>query len=339
MDKPSIDIQDLSVQFETDLGIVHALRHVSLSLYPGEILVLAGESGCGKSVLCRSILHLLPRNSKITTGSIWVANKNVTTYSEKQMENLRGSVVSMVFQNPLTTLNPSMTMGAQLREAICHRQQLSKEEANQQAVELLRLVGITDGKERLDLLPSAFSGGQRQRCALAIALGQKPQILLADEPTTALDVTVQLEILDLLKELRRSQGLSIIFVTHDLGVAARIADRIAILYAGKIVEIGTAEDIFYDARHPYTWGLLGALPAAVPKGERLVAIPGMPPDLLVEPKGDAFAPRNAYAMNIDYEEEPPLFTISTTHKAATWLLDKRAPHVEPPYVVRRRRGK
>lgn len=338
MSEPAIDIRDVSVQFQTELGVVQALRHVSLAIQPGEIVVLAGESGCGKSVLCRSILKLLPRNSKQTTGQILLGQRDITSYTEKQIEQLRGATLSMVFQNPLTTLNPSMTMGAQLREAICHSQKLSQPAADARAVELLRLVGITDGARRLDLLPHAFSGGQRQRCALAIALAQEPQILIADEPTTALDVTVQLEILDLLKSLRQRQGLTILFVTHDLGVAARIADRIGIMYAGKLVEIGTADDIFYDARHPYTWGLLGALPAAVPVGKRLAAIPGMPPDMLRPPQGDAFADRNPYALGIDYETEPPLFSVSPTHQAATWLLDPRAPHVTPPpYIIRRRK--
>lgn len=258
MSEPAIDIRDVSIQFQTELGVVQALRHVSLTIQPGEIVVLVGESGCGKSVLCRSILKLLPRNSKQTTGQILLGQRNITSYTEKQMEQLRGKTLAMVFQNPLTTLNPSMTMGTQLREAICHRQQMSRAAADARASELLQLVGIADGAHRLDLLPQAFSGGQRQRCSLAIALAQEPQILIADEPTTALDVTVQLEILDLLRNLQRRQDLTILFVTHDLGVAARIADRIGIMYAGKLVEIGTADDIFYDARHPYTWGLLGA---------------------------------------------------------------------------------
>lgn len=338
MSEPAIDIRDVSIQFQTELGVVQALRHVSLTIQPGEIVVLVGESGCGKSVLCRSILKLLPRNSKQTTGQILLGQRNITSYTEKQMEQLRGKTLAMVFQNPLTTLNPSMTMGAQLREAICHRQQMSRAAADARASELLQLVGIADGAHRLDLLPQAFSGGQRQRCSLAIALAQEPQILIADEPTTALDVTVQLEILDLLRNLQRRQDLTILFVTHDLGVAARIADRIGIMYAGKLVEIGTADDIFYDARHPYTWGLLGALPSAVPVGERLIAIPGMPPDMLQPPRGDAFAVRNRYALGIDYETEPPMFAVSPTHQAATWLLDPRAPHVmPPPYIVRRRK--
>lgn len=329
-----LEIEDLSLCFDTSAGKIEALRQVSLQLHAGEILVLAGESGCGKSVLCRSVLKLLPPFAHITGGAIRIQGQDVTAYTERQMASLRGRVVSMVFQNPLTTLNPAMTMGEQLREALNRDGTMSRAEADRQAVALLEMVGIHDGAYRLGQVPQAFSGGQRQRCALAIALAAKPAVLLADEPTTALDVTVQVQILDVLRDLRRKQGLSMIFVTHDLGVAAHLADRVGIMYAGRIVEIGTAEEIFYDARHPYTWGLLAALPSYSNAG-RLQAIPGMPPDMLHPPKGDAFAERNACALAIDYEQEPPMFSISPTHQAATWLLDPRAPKVDPPVCIRK----
>lgn len=334
--KNSLEIRHLSLSFDTAAGEIEAIRDISLSLHHGEILALVGESGCGKSVLCRSVLKLLPRFARIKQGNIFVKGMDITKYTEKQMQELRGTILSMVFQNPLTTLNPSMSMGAQLREAICRRQKLSRQAADTRAAELLQLVGIDHGMQRLTLLPQAFSGGQRQRCALAIALASDPEVLLADEPTTALDVTVQMQILDLLKDVRRQTGLSIVFVTHDLGVAARLADGVGIMYAGKLVEIGTADEIFYDSRHPYTWGLLSALPSAVEQGQRLKAIEGMPPDMLCPPRGDAFADRNPYALDIDYEEAPPFFEISPTHQAATWLLDKRAPCVVPPLCCRQR---
>lgn len=336
MGEYALHVDHLSVTFHTEAGSVEAVRDVSLALKKGEILALAGESGCGKSVLCRSLVKLLPAYAAITSGTITVHDTDITAYTDTQMQALRGKTIAMVFQNPLTTLNPSMTMGAQLREALIRKEKLSRQEADERAVELLHLVGISDGEHRLHMLPQAFSGGQRQRCALAIALAASPDILLADEPTTALDVTVQMQILDLLKHLRNVMGLSILFITHDLGVVARLADRVAIMYAGKIVEIGTADEVFYDARHPYTWGLLQALPSAVGPGERLQAIPGMPPYLAPSPAGDAFAARNPYALAIDYETAPPFFSVSPTHEAATWLLDPRAPKIPQPAWLQKR---
>lgn len=326
-----LEISNLSIDIAVQKTMIHAVRDVSLTVQEGEILVLAGESGSGKSVLCKSILKLLPREAVIRQGGIRVHGEDVVSCTEKQMQAIRGRQVAMAFQNPLTILNPSMTMGAQFRESICrHNPALSRQEADAMAIEYLQLVGIKDGKYRLDMLPHAFSGGQRQRCALAIALAGKPDILIADEPTTALDVTVQVQILDLLKKLQQKMKLSVLFVTHDLGVAEHIADRIGIMYAGKLVETGTAQEIFHDARHPYTWGLLSSVPAMAEKGKPLHCIQGMPPDLSRLPAGDAFAPRNPYALAIDYRQEAPLFAISDTHKAATWLLDPRAPQVISP---------
>lgn len=333
-----LDIRGLSLSFFTHDGEVEAVRDVSLSLHKGEIVALVGESGCGKSTLCRSIVKLIPSYARIKKGQILIHDRDITDLSEKEMRHIRGTEVGMVFQNPLTTLNPVMTVGSQLREALMRLPEMTKEKAEEESIRLLELVGIPDGKERLSMTPGEFSGGQRQRVTLAIALASKPELLLADEPTTALDVTVQLRLLDLFKRLAKEQGLAILLVTHDLGVAACLADRVGIMYAGRMVEIGDTDEIFYDPRHPYTWGLLGALPSAERSDRRLTAIEGMPPDMAHLPKGDAFADRNAYALAIDYEKEPPMFSVSPTHMVATWLLDPRAPKVELPAFIKRRQS-
>lgn len=333
-----LDIRGLSLSFFTHDGEVEAVRDVSLSLHKGEIVALVGESGCGKSTLCRSIVKLIPSYARIKKGQILIHDRDITDLSEKEMRHIRGIEVGMVFQNPLTTLNPVMTVGTQLREALMRLPEMTKEKVEEESIRLLELVGIPDGKERLSMTPGEFSGGQRQRVTLAIALASKPELLLADEPTTALDVTVQLKLLDLFKRLAKEQGLAILLVTHDLGVAACVADRVGIMYAGRMVEIGDTDEIFYDPRHPYTWGLLGALPSAERSDRRLTAIEGMPPDMANLPKGDAFADRNAYALAIDYEKEPPMFSVSPTHMVATWLLDPRAPKVELPAFIKRRQS-
>lgn len=333
-----LDIRGLSLSFFTHDGEVEAVRDVSLSLHKGEIVALVGESGCGKSTLCRSIVKLIPSYARIKKGQILIHDRDITDLSEKEMRHIRGTEVGMVFQNPLTTLNPVMTVGTQLREALMRLSEMTKEKVEEESIRLLELVGIPDGKERLSMTPGEFSGGQRQRVTLAIALASKPELLLADEPTTALDVTVQLRLLDLFKRLAKEQGLAILLVTHDLGVAACLADRVGIMYAGRMVEIGDTDEIFYDPRHPYTWGLLGALPSAERSDRRLTAIEGMPPDMAHLPKGDAFADRNAYALAIDYEKEPPMFSVSPTHMVATWLLDPRAPKVELPAFIKRRQS-
>ena len=333
-----LDIRGLSLSFFTHDGEVEAVRDVSLSLHKGEIVALVGESGCGKSTLCRSIVKLIPSYARIKKVQILIHDRDITDLSEKEMRHIRGTEVGMVFQNPLTTLNPVMTVGSQLREALMRLPEMTKEKVEEESIRLLELVGIPDGKERLSMTPGEFSGGQRQRVTLAIALASKPELLLADEPTTALDVTVQLRLLDLFKRLAKEQGLAILLVTHDLGVAACLADRVGIMYAGRMVEIGDTDEIFYDPRHPYTWGLLGALPSAERSDRRLIAIEGMPPDMANLPKGDAFADRNAYALAIDYEKEPPMFSVSPTHMVATWLLDPRAPKVELPAFIKRRQS-
>ena len=326
-----LEVKKLSVSFFTPAGEVQAVRNVSFSLRPGEVLAVVGESGCGKSVLCKSIMKLLPRTARIKSGSILVNGADITGYRERDMHKLRGKLFSMVFQDPMTALNPTMTLGAQIGEAVrVHQPGLSGGAVRRRVLELMTLVGIDRPEERMKLYPHNFSGGQRQRGVMAIALAGSPGILFADEPTTALDVTIQAQILDLLRDVQARLGTATVFVTHDLGVVARVADRVAVMYAGRIVETGTAEEIFYDPRHPYTWGLLRALPALNRGRDSLYTIPGMPPNLVHPPAGDAFACRNEYALAIDYEEEPPMFRVTDTHYAATWLLDQRAPRITPP---------
>lgn len=326
-----LEVKNLSVSIRSASGTVEAVRGVSFEVNAGEVLAIVGESGCGKSILCKSIMKLLPPSAAIVGGSIVANGADITNYREREMRALRGRMFSMVFQNPMTSLNPTISIGKQIAEAVrIHDKKLSREAVHARVIELMQLVGIDRAAERYDLCPFNFSGGMRQRSVLAIALAANPRILFADEPTTALDVTIQAQILDLLREVQRKLNTATVFVTHDLGVVARVADRVAVMYAGKIVETGTAEEIFYDPRHPYTWALLNALPAYAKKSGKLKSIPGMPPTLVDPPKGDAFACRNEYALAIDYDEMPPMFQITPTHFAATWLLDERAPKINPP---------
>ena len=324
-------VEHLSVGIQSHMGKVQAVRDVSFSLRPGEVLAIVGESGCGKSMLCKAIMKLLPKSAKIEAGKILANGADITDYSEKDMRKLRGKLFSFVFQDPMTALNPTIPIGKQIAEAIrIHEPKLPQEEVHRRVLHLMELVGIQSPEERYKLYPYNFSGGMRQRSVMAIALAANPRILLADEPTTALDVTIQAQILDLLKEIQGKLGTATILVSHDLGVVARAADRVAIMYAGKIVEIGTAEEVYYDPRHPYTWGLMQSLPALNKGAAELKTIPGMPPTLINPPKGDAFAYRNPYALEIDYHQQPPMFQITDTHYAATWLLDPRAPKITPP---------
>ncbi|MBP3674584.1 MAG: ABC transporter ATP-binding protein [Oscillospiraceae bacterium] len=326
-----LKIENLSVGIQSPSGKVQAIRDVSFELRPGEVLAIVGESGCGKSILCKSIMKLLPKSAKIEGGRIIANGVDITNYSDRDMRRLRGKLFAMIFQDPMTALNPTIPIGKQIAEAIViHEPKLPKAEVDQRVIELMELVGIRQPQERYNLYPYNLSGGMRQRSVMAIALAANPEILLADEPTTALDVTIQAQILDLLKEIQVKLGTATILVSHDLGVVARAADRVAIMYAGKIVEIGTAEEIYYDPRHPYTWGLMQSLPALNKGKAELKTIPGMPPTLIDPPKGDAFACRNEYALEIDYHEQPPMFQITDTHFAATWLLDPRAPKITPP---------
>ena len=332
-----LKVEHLAVSFQTDAGELEAVRDVSFSLRPGEVLAIVGESGCGKSVLCKSIMKLLPEKAKMKSGSIRINDTDISACKEKEMQKLRGRLFAMVFQDPMTSLNPTMTIGAQIAEAVLvHQPKLKKEAVQKRVLELMELVGIDRPEARAKLYPWNFSGGMRQRSVLAIALASDPAILIADEPTTALDVTIQAQILDLLKEIQRRLGTATILVSHDLGVVARVADRVAVMYAGKICEIGTAEEIYYDPKHPYTKGLLRSLPALSHGKETLHTLPGMPPSLVHPPKGDAFACRNEYALAIDYEQQPPMFRVSDTHYAATWLLDERAAQVREKLEQRER---
>ena len=332
-----LKVEHLAVSFQTDAGELEAVRDVSFSLRPGEVLAIVGESGCGKSVLCKSIMKLLPEKAKMKSGSIRINDTDISACKEKEMQKLRGRLFAMVFQDPMTSLNPTMTIGAQIAEAVLvHQPKLKKEAVQKRVLELMELVGIDRPEARAKLYPWNFSGGMRQRSVLAIALASDPAILIADEPTTALDVTIQAQILDLLKEIQRRLGTATILVSHDLGVVARVADRVAVMYAGKICEIGTAEEIYYDPKHPYTKGLLWSLPALSHGKETLHTLPGMPPSLVHPPKGDAFACRNEYALAIDYEQQPPMFRVSDTHYAATWLLDERAAQVREKLEQRER---
>ena len=315
-----LELQNLHVSYHTPRGTVQAVRGVDLTLQPGEVLAIVGESGCGKSALCKAVMRLLPDNADIE-GKILVNGTDIAPYPEKELQKLRGRLFSMVFQDPMTALNPSMTIGAQIAEAVLvHEPKISRDALRARVLELMELVGIDRPNARMKLYPHNFSGGMRQRA----------KILLADEPTTALDVTIQAQILDLLRRLQQKLHTATILVSHDLGVVARAADRVAVMYAGKIVEIGTAEEVYYDPRHPYTWALLCALPALAETDGTLYTIPGMPPTLIDPPQGDAFACRNEFALAIDYEKEPPMFRITDTHYAATWLLDPRAPKITPP---------
>ena len=325
-----LKVNNLSVTFDSTRGAVQAVRGVDFTLYPGEVLAIVGESGCGKSALCKAILHLLPDSARVG-GEILLHGTDIAPWREREMRRLRGRVFSMVFQDPMTALNPSMSIGAQIAEAVrVHAPELSRQAVRARVLELMELVGIGQAEQRLRLYPHQFSGGMRQRAVMAIALAAGPEILFADEPTTALDVTIQAQIIDLLREIQHRLGTATVLVSHDLGVVARAADRVAVMYAGRIVEIGTAEEVYYDPRHPYTWALLRALPALARHGQALYTIPGMPPTLVSPPVGDAFAGRNEYALAIDYREAPPMFRVTDTHWAATWLLDPRAPKITPP---------
>ena len=326
-----LEVKNLSVSFDTPRGELQAVRDVSFTLHEGEVLAVVGESGSGKSVLCKAIMKLLRTDARIKGGSILVDGVDITNYRPRDMERLRGKLFSMVFQDPMTSLNPTIAIGEQIAEAVrVHNRRMRRDDVHRRVIALMELVGIDQPEQRYGLYPYNFSGGMRQRSVLAIALASNPRILFADEPTTALDVTIQAQILDLLRDVQRKLNTATVLVSHDLGVVARVADRVAVMYAGRIVEIGTTEEIFYDPRHPYTWGLMRSLPAYAQRGEPLYTIPGMPPSLIDPPVGDAFACRNEYALAIDYEEAPPMFQLSPTHFAATWLLDQRAPKVEAP---------
>lgn len=330
-ERPILSIQDLVVKFTLRGQVLKAIREISLDFYKGESLAIVGESGSGKSVLVKSIMGLLDKNGKITEGSITYDGMNLANFqTERDWLKIRGKEIAMVTQDPMTSLNPLKTVGKQIEECVVLHQRLSGKKAYEETLKLLTDVGIYDVEKRYKQYPHEFSGGMRQRIVIAIAIACKPKILICDEPTTALDVTIQAQILQLLKNLQEKYGLTTIYITHDLGVVAKVADRIAVMYAGDIIEVGKTDEVFFNGKHPYTWALISSLPQLGVKGEQLYSIKGTPPNLFQEVKGDAFAPRNQYALKIDYEQRPPFFQVSETHFARTWLLDERAPHVEPP---------
>lgn len=329
-----LEVKELSISFKTQHGILKAVREISFDLYKGETLAIVGESGSGKSVTSRAIMGLLAGNSIHENGSIIYDKKDIMLIPEDALHELRGTKISMIFQDPMSSLNPIVRVGKQITETLILKLKMPKAKAKQRAIELMREVGIPEAEKRYYQYPFQFSGGMRQRIVIAIALANDAEILICDEPTTALDVTIQAQILDVIKKLKQDRGLSVIFITHDLGVVANIADRIAVMYAGKIVEIGKSEEIFYDAAHPYTWALLSSMPN-LDTDEKLEAIPGTPPDMIYPPVGDAFAPRNQYALAIDFEQKPPFFQVTDTHFAATWLQHPDAPKVEKPLAVQR----
>ena len=330
MEKSILEIKNLSVTFSTDRGTISAVRDLSMSVGRGEIVAVVGESGCGKSVLCKTILGLLPFPAKVVSGSVCTGGRDLTRLSDRDYCAVRGREISMVFQDPMTSLDPSQTIGDQIAEAIrVHDRSMSAAAIRQKTVDLLDAVAIDRPELRTSAYPWMLSGGMRQRCVLAIALAGDPDLLIADEPTTALDETIRQEILDLILSLRQQRGLSVLFISHDLSTCARIADTIHIMYAGRIIETGTADEIMKTPAHPYTRGLLRALPAFAEKG-RLQPIPGAPPIIPEGFEADAFAERNEYALGIDYLQAPPFFPLSPTHKAATWLADPRAPKVDIP---------
>ena len=329
--EPILSARDVEISFSLRGRKLNAIRRCSLDLYQGETLAIVGESGSGKSVFTKSFLGMLDANGSITGGTIMFEGNDLAKYkTEKDWMTIRGKKISMVMQDPMTSLNPLKKIGRQIEESIELNQGIKGPEAKKLALEMLKKVGIPDPERRYQQYPHEFSGGMRQRVVIAIAVACRPQILICDEPTTALDVTIQAQILNLVRDLQKELNMTVIYITHDLGVVANVADR---------VEYGKVDEIFYNAWHPYTWALLSALPQLGVKGEELPTIEGTPPNLFNEIKGDAFAPRNRMALAIDFEEEPPFFDVSPTHKAKTWYLDPRAPKVEQPHSIRMLREK
>lgn len=330
-----LEVKDLVIKFSLRGDVLTAIREASLDLYKGESLCIVGESGSGKSVLTKSFMGMLDTNGWVESGSILYKGRDLAKYkTEREWLDIRGKEIAMVFQDPMTALNPLRTIGSQIREAVEIHQGLRGNAAKEAVYELLENVGIDDPVRRYKQYPFEFSGGMRQRVVIAIALACRPQILICDEPTTALDVSIQAQILELLTQMQEMYDLTLIYITHDLGVVAHVADRVAVMYAGDIIEIGLAEEIFYNPKHPYTINLLSSLPQLGVKGQDLYAIRGTPPSLFKEIVGDAFAPRNPMALKIDFVHRPPYFEVSPTHKAKTWLLDPRAPKVELPEAIR-----
>ena len=334
--KPILSAKDIEVQFTLRGQKLTAIRGCSLDLYDGETLALVGESGSGKSVFTKLFVGMLDKNGEITRGHIEFDGKDLTTLKrERDWVKIRGGKIAMVTQDPMTSLNPLKKIGLQIQESITLHRGLRGEAAKREAIRMLELVGIPEPARRYHQYPHEFSGGMRQRVVIAIAVACKPQILICDEPTTALDVTIQAQIIELIRRLQREEKMTIVYITHDLGVVANVADRVAVMYAGQIVEHGTAHEIFYDSWHPYTWALLSAMPQLGVKGEKLPAIDGTPPNLYNHIQGSAFAPRNKSALNVDFLQDPPFFKLSDTHFSKTWMLDARAPRIQQPDAIHR----
>ena len=332
-----LSVRDLVVQFTLRGQVLTAIRGASLDLHKGESLAIVGESGSGKSVFTKTFMGMLDKNGSVKSGEILYDGMDLAKFTtEAEWLKIRGRRIAMVFQDPMTALSPLMTVGKQIAETLELHQGLKGRAAKQKAIEILRDVGITDPERRYKQYPHEFSGGMRQRVVIAIAVACNPEILICDEPTTALDVTIQAKILELIKDIQKKMNLSVIYITHDLGVVAKVADYVNVMYAGKIVEVGNVEEIFYEPVHPYTWGLLSAMPDLDTNDDRLYSIPGSPPNLLHEPQGDAFAARNPFALKIDKKAEPPMFQISRTHFAATWLLHPDAPDIDMPRELKER---
>ena len=327
MEKKLLEVKNLKVSFYTHVGEVKAVNDISFDLGYGEILGIVGESGSGKSVTSYSIIGLIDAPGKVKDGSILFDGKNLLEYDEKAMQSIRGNDISMIFQDPMTSLNPVFKIGNQMVEGILRHQNLSRQQARKRAIELLDLVGIPSPEKRLKQYPHEFSGGMRQRVMIAMALSCCNKLVIADEPTTALDVTIQAQILELMKDLKKKINMSIILITHDLGIISDLCDRVIVMYAGKIVEEANINDIFYNPKHPYTWGLLRSIPKLTADGhERLIPIEGHPVDLLNPPEGCSFAPRCEHCMKICLDKEPPFISVSDTHKSACWLLHPDNPH-------------
>lgn len=340
-----LSIRNLDISFQTNAGAVHAIRGVDLDLHRGETVAIVGESGSGKSVSMKAVMGILDKNSVVNHGEIlftYQENGISKTVDILKMDRktirhtINGRHIAMVFQDPMTSLDPTMSVGKQIIEGMMLHDHIGRREAMERAVSLLDMVGIPEPEKRIKNYPHQLSGGMRQRVVIAIALACDPDVLICDEPTTALDVTIQAKILELIKKIQSDMGISVIYITHDLGVVAKVADYVNVMYAGNIVEKGMIDEIFYDPRHPYTWGLLSAMPDLDTNDERLYAIPGSPPNLMHERPGDAFAPRNIYALNIDDRLMPPMFRVTDTHYAATWLLHENAPKVEMPPELKER---
>jgi len=343
--EPILEVKDLSVSFKTTRGMLNAIRGVNLTLHKGETIAIVGESGSGKSVTVKNVMGIGASNQVVNSGEILYTymdgeerkTVNLLQFSRKKMiKEINGKHIAMVFQDPMTALNPLFTIGYQLSEGLMLHKGMSKKEAWARGTELLEEVGITDPELCMKRYPHQLSGGMRQRVVIAIAVSCDPDILICDEPTTALDVTIQAKILELIQYMQQKKNISVIYITHDLGVVAKVADFVSVMYAGKIVERGTAYEVYFEPRHPYTWGLLLSMPDLSTRDDRLYTIPGTPPNLLHEVKGDAFAVRNQYALNMDFEEEPPVFKLSETHEVSSWLEHPEAPKVEMPAVLKNR---